>query len=147
MEVRTGSFGIYPRHGKDGKVNGWQGRAELVLEGTDFSRITSSAAAIQSLSISQVSFRLSRERRAALAGQAQALAIENFKRTAAEISREFGFGTYALREVNVSADEGLPNRVRSMGLEARASQADAPVPVEAGRSTVVVTVSGSVQMK
>jgi hypothetical protein len=32
-------------------------------------------------------------------------------------------------------------------MQAKTMSADAPVPVEAGRSTVVVTVSGSVQMK
>jgi hypothetical protein len=32
-------------------------------------------------------------------------------------------------------------------MEARAAMADAPVPVEAGKSAVVVTVSGSVQLK
>lgn len=28
LDVRTGPFGLYPRYGKDGKINGWQGRAE-----------------------------------------------------------------------------------------------------------------------
>ena len=38
-------------------------------------------------------------------------------------------------------------RPRMMAMEAKAVTADAPVPVEAGRSTVVVTVSGSVQLR
>lgn len=54
MDVRTGPFGLYPRYGKDGKINGWQGRAELVLEGRDFARITATAGKIQTMAISQV---------------------------------------------------------------------------------------------
>jgi predicted secreted protein len=26
MEVRTGQFSLYPRHGKNGEITGWQGR-------------------------------------------------------------------------------------------------------------------------
>ena len=33
LEVRTGGFGLTPRYGRDGQINGWQGTAELVLEG------------------------------------------------------------------------------------------------------------------
>src|SRR3989338_5405938 len=58
LDVRTGPFGLYPRYGKDGKINGWQGRAELVLEGRDFARITATAGKIQTLAISNVAFGL-----------------------------------------------------------------------------------------
>ena len=61
MEVRTGNFSLYPRYNKDGKINGWQGSTELVLEGKDFPRITSTAGKIQTLTMGNVSFALSRE--------------------------------------------------------------------------------------
>ncbi|MEP6966011.1 MAG: SIMPL domain-containing protein, partial [Polaromonas sp.] len=54
MDVRTGNFSLYPRYGKDGKINGWQGSTELVLEGKDFSRITATAGKIQSLTMGNV---------------------------------------------------------------------------------------------
>ena len=68
MEVRTGNFSLYPRYSKDGKINGWQGSAELVLEGKDFARITTTAGKIQSLTMGGVSFALSREQRAKVEG-------------------------------------------------------------------------------
>ena len=49
MDVSTGMFSLYPRYGKDQKVLGWQGRAELRLEGRDFGRITGMAGTIQSM--------------------------------------------------------------------------------------------------
>ena len=149
LDVRTGAFSLYPRYGRDGKINGWQGSTELVLEGRDFARISSTAGKINSLTLGQVSFALSREARAKVEGEAQAQAIERFKTKAAEISKNFGFGGYTLREVSVNAnDQGFaPARGRMMAMEAKTMSSDAPVPVEAGRSTVVVTVNGSVQMK
>ncbi|CAM3364633.1 SIMPL domain-containing protein [Polaromonas hydrogenivorans] len=147
MEVRTGNFSLYPRYGKDGKINGWQGSTELVLEGKDFARITGTAGKIQSLSLGSVSFALSREQRAKVEGEAQAQAIERFKAKAGEVSSAFGFGGYTLREVSVNAnDQGFTPRPRMVAMSAKSDMAESAVPVEAGKSTVLVNVSGSVQM-
>lgn len=148
LDVRTGNFSLYPRYGRDGKPIGWQGSAELILEGRDFARISSTAGKIQTLTIGSVGFGLSREQRAKVEGDAQGIAIERFKARATEIARGFGFAAYTLREINVSAnDQGFAPRPRMMAAEAKAMTADAPVPVEAGKTAVVVTVSGSVQLK
>jgi predicted secreted protein len=148
MDVRTGNFSLYPRYGKDGKINGWQGSTELVLEGKDFLRIASTAGKIQTLTLGSVGFALSREQRAKVEGQAQTLAIERFKAKAGEIAKAFGFGDYSLREVAINANEqGYTPRPRMMATQAKAEMADASIPVEAGKSTVLVNVSGSVQMK
>lgn len=148
MDVRTGNFSLYPRYGKDGKINGWQGSTELVLEGKDFPRITATAGKIQTLTLGNVSFALSREQRARVEGEAQAQAIDRFKAKAAEVARSFGFASYSLREVSINAnDQSFPPRPRMMAMSAKAEMADASVPVEAGKSTVQVNVSGSVQMK
>jgi len=129
--VRTGDFSIHPRYNRDGKISGWQGRAELVLEGRDFARIMQAAARAGSLTIGNIAFGLSREQRARVEGEAQALAIERFKAKAAEIAKAFGFAGYTLREVSVSSDDsGFQPRMYGMAKEARAMAADAPVPVE-----------------
>lgn len=147
LEVRTGNFSLYPRYGRDGKPGGWQGTAELILEGRDFARISRAAGKIQTLTMSNASFSLSREQRSRVEGAAQSMAIERFKARADEIARSFGFSGYSLREVNVSAnDQGYTPRPRMMAMEAKAVS-DAPVPVEAGKTAVLVTVSGSVQLK
>jgi predicted secreted protein len=151
LDVRTRNFSLYPRYDKAGKINGWQGSAELVLEGRDFPRITSTAAKIDGMTIGNVGFALSREQRTRVEAEAQALAIAQFKLKAAEVARSFGFGGYGLREVSVSTNDsgfhqshGLMSPAASM---ARGETASTPVPVEAGKSTVVVVVSGSVQMR
>jgi predicted secreted protein len=148
MEVRTGNFHLQPRLGRDGKLSGWQGSTEMVLEGRDLARVSATAGRIQTLSIGQLQFSLSREQRNQAEQQAQALAIERFRSKALEIARGFGFGGYTLREVSVNAsDQGFSPRVRMLAMEASASGAAAPVPVEAGKSTVGVTVSGTVELQ
>lgn len=148
LDVRTGNFALYPRHGRDGKMTGWSGTAELVLEGRDFPRITQAAGRIQTMTLGGVGFGLSREQRAKVETDAQTLAIEQFKAKAAELARGFGFSGYTLREVSVNAnDQGFQPRMRVQAMEAKGMAADASVPVEAGKTAVVVTVSGSVQLR
>ncbi len=148
LDVRTGNFSLYPRYDKNGKLNGWQGTTELVLDGRDFSRITTTAGKIQTLTLSNVSFSLSREQRTKVESEAQAIAIERFKGKAAEVSKSFGFGGYALREVTINAnDQGFQPRQRMVAMQAKAADAESAVPVEAGKSTVMVNVSGSIQLR
>lgn len=149
MDVRTGNFNLSPRYNKDGKLTGWQGSVGLVLEGRDFSRITTAAGRVQTLTLSDVGFGLSREKRAEVETEAQTQAIESFKTKASEIARGFGFAGYTLREVSVNAnDQGIQPRMRAMAMEAKSSlSSSAPVPVEAGKTLVQVNVSGAVQLK
>ncbi len=148
LDVRTGNFGLYPRYGKDGKVNGWQGSVELVLEGRDFARITGTAGKVSTLTLGSVNFGLSREQRAKAEAEAQAQAIERFRAKAADIAKGFGLSGYTLREVTVGAnDQTYAPRLRMMAKSAALVEADAAVPAEAGKSQVQVTVSGSVQLK
>lgn len=149
MEVRTGAFSLRPRYGNDGKMSGWAGTTELVLEGSDFGRISSAAVKAQPLTIQGLQFSLSRTARTALEDQARSLAIASFKAKASSIAKEFGFSDYALREVNVNAaDQMHEPQPRMMAMSSRAMAADAPpVPLESGKSLVVVSVSGAIQLK
>ncbi|MCG2595058.1 SIMPL domain-containing protein [Ramlibacter sp. XY19] len=148
MDVRTGNFALYPRHGRDGKISGWTGSAELVLEGRDFPRITQAAGRIQTMTLGGIAFGLSREARARVETDAQTQAIERFKAKAGELAKGFGFSGYTLREVSVNANEpGYMPRPRMMTAQAKAADSESAVAVEPGKSTVVVTVSGSVQLR
>ena len=147
MDVRTGNFSLYPRYAKDGKINGWRGTTELLLEGRDFPRITAAAGKIQTLTLGQIGFALSREARARVEGEAQSQAIAGFKAKAAQVAESFGFSSYSLREVTINANDQGPVRPRMMAMDAKSVISDAPIPVEAGKSTVLVNVTGSVQMQ
>ncbi len=148
LDVRSGNFHLSPRYNREGRISGWQGSAALVLEGRDFGRIAALAGRIQTLSVAGVQFSLSREEHSRAEAQVQSLAIERFKAKAVHIAKDFGFSGYGLREVSVHAnDQEFAPRPRMLAMQAKGAVADAPVPLEAGRSTVTVTVSGSVQLK
>jgi len=145
LDVRTGRFGLSPRWNRDGRIDGWTGTAEVVVEGRDFPRITQAAAKVQTLVVHGIGFGLSRQEQERAEREAQAAAIQRFRGKADELARSFGFSGYALREVSVGANEAGPVPVRMMAPAAAGIAGQ--VPVEAGRSTVRVTVSGSVQLR
>lgn len=147
VEVRTGGFSLTPRYApKGGVITGWQGSTELVVEGRDSSTIAQLTGRVQTLSIARVSHTLSREARQKVESEVTAMAIDRFRARADAVSKQFGFSSYSVREVNVSADSPMDAMPR-MRLQAASAMAEsAALPVEAGKSTVTANVNGSVQM-
>lgn len=149
VDLRTGQFSLYPRTTPKGGIAGWQGSAELVIEGRDVATIAQLAGRLPTMTVQRLGWSLSREAREKVEGEVSARAIARFRARAAELSRQFGYGGYTVREVSVAGNEPgdgpvpMMMRAAKMGMEA----ADAPLPVEPGRGIVSATVSGSVQMK
>lgn len=150
FEVRTGSFGVYPRHNSLGRVSGWQGQADLVIEGRDFARVGQVAGQLQRMTVSQVGFSLSRTARQQLEAEVQKQAVQKFRQRAQQLASDFGFSGYTLRQVSVGSVD-RPEPVPMM--QARAMVADtamaasAPIPLAAGKDEVRITVSGSIQLR
>ena len=147
LDVSTGNFSLFPRYSpKPGPLQ-WQGRAELRLSGRDSQAIAELTARITSMTVANVQYSLSREAREKVQAEVSAQAIQNFRAKAQSHARQFGFSGYDLREVQVNSDESQP-RPPPMMVRASASPVamEAALPIEAGRASVNVTVSGSVQM-
>ena len=159
LEVQTGAFSLFPRYqppspkavaaGQSGAIVGWQGSTELVVEGRDLPAIAQLTGRISSLSIARVSSGLSREARLKVEDDVTAQAITRFRARAQAVSQEFGFSGYALRELQVNSDNVLQQTPMLFARAAAAPMAvaEAALPVEVGKATVTVSVSGSVQMK
>ena len=149
--MRSGHFGIYPRHNNQGRVTGWQGQADLVVEGRDFARVSQLAGNLPRMTVAQADFSLSREGRQQLEAEVQSQAVQNFRQRAQALARDFGFAGYTLRQVNVSAvDRPEPGiQPRLMVAEAAMAPAAAPsaIPLVAGKDEVRITVSGSIQLR
>lgn len=158
LEVRTGSFSLNPRYappparpapGYTPSIVGWQGRAELHLEGRDQRAVASLAGRLSGLSVARVGYSLSRQARERAESQTTREAITRFRDRAQSYAEQFGMRTYAVREVQVGMDGGQPPFAQERGIVLRAAampMADVPLPVEAGRATVTSTVSGSIQL-
>ncbi len=148
VEVQTGAFSLYPRYAPKGGISGWQGSAELVVEGRDTQAIARLTARVQTLTISRTGFSLSREARENVEAEVAAQAISRFRSRAEAVSKQFGFGGYTVREVTVNAESGGGIQMPVMRAQAMLKSGDDAValPVEAGKATVTANVSGSVQM-
>lgn len=146
VEVQTGNFSLSPRYTAKGQTNGWQGSAELVIEGHDMAAIAQLTGRITSLGIARVGYGLSREQRVKAEADVTAQAVGNFRDRAAEASKLFGYGSYVIREVTLGSNETAPIMPAMRGKAMSAMASDQALPVEAGRATVTVTISGSVQM-
>jgi predicted secreted protein len=147
LEVRTGAFNLSPRYGpKSPNITGWVGQADLVLEGRDMAAIAQLAGRLNALSVARVGYSLARDTRERVEADAAAQAIAKFRERAVDYAKQFGYAGYLVREVNVGASEppisGPIPRVRAMA----SASVDESIPVEAGKASVMVRVTGSVQM-
>jgi predicted secreted protein len=146
LDVQTGNFALYPRYLPKGGVSGWQGTAEMIVEGRDVAAISQLTGRIQTLSIARVGFSLSREAREKVEGEVASQAIARFRAKADLVARQFGFTGSTVREVQVQGNEpgGFVPMMRAQA--AGAPSMDEALPVEAGKASVTATVSGTVQM-
>ena len=148
LEVKTGDMNVSPRYGRDGKMNGWVGSAQLVLQGRDAEQITTLAGRLLELTVSQIDWRLSPEQKIAAEARIQAEAVAHFQSKAQSLTKQFGFAAYTLREVRVSAQEAGEGLVMPrIAMAQMDASAPMPTPALAGKSRVVVNISGSIQLR
>lgn len=157
VEVRTGGFSLHPRYappsnrgavsGLPGGIVGWQGSTELIVEGRDTQTLAQLVGRISTMTLARVSFSLSRQARDQVEAEVTAAAIARFRARADAVVRDFGMGSYQIREVSVSGDDQpIGIAPSSMRLQASRGVVEESLPVEAGKSLVSSSVSGSVQM-
>ena len=152
VEVQTGNFALYPRYAQPGKggqpvINGWQGTAELIVQGKDLPAIAQLSGRIQTMTIARVGYGLSREARDKVEADVTAQAIARWRANAAQMAQQFGYAGYSVREVNVATNDFQPQPMEMRLKSARATGSfDEALPTEAGKGDVTATVSGSAQM-
>lgn len=145
LEPRTGNFSLRPRYAPRGGTDGWTGTTELIVEGRDTQAIAELSGRLRTLTIASVAYSLSREAREKLDGEMLAQAIIRFRAKAAAVAGHFGFTGYLLRDVQVG-DSGPGGPVPVARTRMAAALSEDALPVEAGKETVTVAVSGSVQL-
>ncbi len=149
----NGGYSTFPRYDSRGGQStrtGWQVRAEMIVKSKDFNALGNLVGKLsQTMQIAGSSFEISPE----LRGQENAALIERaaraFQERAAAATRAFGYAGYSIRQVTLG-NAGQSGNPRPMFMEANAlaRQASAPpMPIESGRVTLSLTVSGSVQMR
>jgi len=148
VDVQTGAFSLFPRYTNKGGINGWQGTAEVIVDGRDMAAIGQLSGRITTMTVARVAYRLSREASQKVEAEVAAEAIARYRAKAGEYAKQFGYGGYSIREVNVTTTEPPqgPTPMLRQQASAMSAQGDA-LSVEPGKAQVNANVSGTVQMK
>ena len=147
LDVQTGGFSLYPRYAAKGGISGWQGTAQVIVEGRDMAAIGQLSARIATMTIASVDFRLSKEASQKVEGDVTGEAIARYRGKATEYAKQFGYASYSIREVNVATGDAQQMYPKARMTAMSSATASDPLSVEPGKALVTATVNGTVQMK
>ena len=113
VEVQTGNFSLYPRYGApkatgQPSIIGWQGTAELQVQGKDAAAIAQLSGRVTTMSVARVGYTLSKEAREKVEAEVTAQAIATWRARAQQMTQQFGYGGYTVREVAVRTNQDNP---------------------------------------
>jgi predicted secreted protein len=149
VRARLGSVSTQPNWTREGRPQGWRVRGEVVLESTRMQALAQLGGRLgERMQLAGVQFRLSAERRQAEEKRLVAEGAKAFRARAADAAAAFGFASYELKELTVRGSGPNPGPRPMMAARGAAAEAAAPpLPSEGGDSDVLVTVSGTVELK
>jgi len=146
VEVRSGSYSTYPVYNKE-KIQRWRATQELWLDSSDFAELGSLIGQLQErLQVTSINFSVSSARRAAVEDELIAQALDAFKQRAELVRKQLAAKGYRIVDVSINTGgaKPIPIMMRATAMEAASV---APPALEAGTSTVTVSVSGVVELQ
>lgn len=151
ITASSGGFSTQPHNDKGSAVS-WTVHGDLILKSHDFAalgklvgHLTSSAGGMQ---ITSSTFEVSSELRQNEESDLIARAINAYKAKANTASKALGYSSWTIRQINVAplSTGGGPHPMFAARSNSFSSSST-PMALEAGRVTLEVSVSGSVQMR
>lgn len=148
VKLASGNQQSWPIYSEKQKLEGWRGRAELMLESKDFKAAGELLSQLQErLQLQGLNFVVSDETRLAAEKKLTADAISAFREKAESVRSAWGAKSYSLVQMNLSSGGGggypRPPMVMMMKMAEAAPAAD----IAGGDSRVTVNVSGSIELK
>ena len=146
IEVHTGGYRTYPVYSKE-KIQRWRGTQEMILEGTDFAALGGLIGQLQErLQVTSIDFSISPAQRAAVEDGLIVQALDAFKRRAELVRKNLAAKGYRIVDVSINTGGGQPVPIvmRAVSLD---SKSLAPPALEAGTSTLSVSVGGVVELQ
>lgn len=141
----TGNYGIWPSRDQAGKINGWHGRGEIVLQSKDFAAASALATRMNgTVAISNIVFVLSNEARQAQERKLLGQVAQAFQARALEAAKAFGFAGYRIEQLDLNGAGAAPppRPMPMMRMAAKADEVNAPL--EGGNVVVSVSVNGTI---
>ncbi|OVZ61213.1 hypothetical protein CDO44_06100 [Pigmentiphaga sp. NML080357] len=149
VTARSGNYNVWANTDRNGRITSWRGRAELILESKDFVAASKLAGELsKQMAVSNVAFSLSREAREAEEQRLLADAAKAFGTRASQAAKAFGFSGYTVKQLDLSGSGTVTPMPRAYAMAAPAMEAKAAdLPLEGGKSTVTVSVRGTVYLQ
>lgn len=150
VKAHSGPYRVTPVFGKDGKITGWQGHAELTLVSTDLPAIAALATRMADhLELANVYFSLSDQARQATEAKLLDQVAEAFRARAQRAVQAFGFVKYTIKRIDLGGSGAVPQPAAAMMARAAPSPDAAPrvdVPLVPDQVTVSISASGTVYL-
>ncbi len=148
IKVKTGNTNTFPVYAKNGKIESWRMRSDVLLESGDSVGISELLGKLQaSLSVASLTMTPSPETRKTAENEATLDAIDLFKARAKTLSTALG-RSYSIKELTISTDNRFTPLVQQRYAKTMSLASDAvPMPMEAGESLVTVSVSGKIEVQ
>ena len=149
VEARSGNYQTTPVYDRSNQISGWRIRADIILESRDFKALGALAGQLQpTLKLWSMTFSLSRRAREASESSLTNEALARFQEKARAIAKALGFPGHSLGQISIRTEgpvQPVPMfRTAAVGMAESVPPPPGPVPVEPGKGSVTVFVSGSV---
>jgi predicted secreted protein len=110
FSLSNGSFRTSPVYNKDGRIDSWQGRAELVLTSKDLTAAENALGVLGAqLAISSIQFSLSSAKRKEEEQTLLTEVAQAFQNRAQAAALAFGFKTYKIISLDLNSPSGASN--------------------------------------
>ena len=144
IKTRSGNTYSRPNYGKNGRIDGWHMRSELDLETRDIAALSELLGKMQTtLGVGQIVLTPAPETRQKAEDGATLDAIAAFRAKAKVIADALG-KPYRIRQVSIQGAAQPP--IMPLRRSAMMSAIAEPAPMEAGESSIGVTVSGQIEL-
>jgi predicted secreted protein len=146
VRAKVAGTSTFPVYGKDGrKIEAWRMRSDLQLESRDLPALSELLGKLQaSLALSGLVMHPAPETRKSTADVAATDAIRAFQARAKTIADTLG-KAYRIQRLSIGYGSP-PSPIRPAMKSAAFAAEAAAVPIEAGESEIVVTVSGTIEL-
>ena len=147
ITVKTGNQQTYPIYAKDRRIDSWRMHAEFLLESRDVAMLSELLGRLQQmkLALGNISQSPSDATRREVEESATRDAIKAFERRAGIVASTLG-KAYKIKSLSIQQAGSMPPPMPMRAARAMLMADAAPAPIEAGESTLTVTVSGQIEL-
>ncbi|TNF97967.1 MAG: DUF541 domain-containing protein [Gammaproteobacteria bacterium] len=145
ITAQTGNFSTQPVYRKQ-RISGWRSRQNLSLKSTDSRALSELVGKLQQyLSVQNINYQVSDEKRQIAEDELTKKAIKNFKDRAQLITSNLGKRNYRLVNMNVSSNSPHqpPVVMRAMAME---NKSIAPQ-IQAGTQRIQININGTIEIQ